>query len=133
MLKSAIATVLISDMDAACHFYGDVLGLAQKVRFGPAWAEYVTPDAFVIGLHPRRESSASRGAGGISIGFGVANIEAERACLEAAGVVFHGPTKTDGPVKLAFFSDPDENVLYLSEAASSSEQSHGSAGNTARY
>ena len=71
----------------------------------------------MIGLHPRRDPSAPRGAGGISIGFGVADIEAERARLEASGVVFRGATKTDGPVKLAFFSDSDGSELYLAQSA----------------
>jgi catechol 2,3-dioxygenase-like lactoylglutathione lyase family enzyme len=37
--------------------------------------------------------------------------------LNARGVTFldsgPGPVRNDGPVKLAFFHDPDGNVLYL--------------------
>ena len=35
--------------------------------------------------------------------------------LSNRGVAFHGPVREEGPVKLAFFADPDGNALYLFE------------------
>jgi hypothetical protein len=35
--------------------------------------------------------------------------------LEKRGVLFNGPVVDEGQLKLAFFSDPDGNGLYLAE------------------
>jgi catechol 2,3-dioxygenase-like lactoylglutathione lyase family enzyme len=43
-------------------------------------------------------------------------IEKEVDALEARGVRFDGPVKDDDPVKLAYFADPDGNVLCLCES-----------------
>lgn len=119
MLRAAIATVMVSDFEASVRFYRDTLGLEQKVRHGDDWAEYQTPDGFVIALHGAREGAPPPPPprGGISVGFDVADIEAARATLEQRGVVFRGPTVDSPPVKLAFFADPDGHALYLSEQA----------------
>jgi len=116
MLKSAIATVMVSDMDRAARFYREVLGLREKVRFGNEWAEYTTPDGFIIGLHPARPGTPLPPQGGISVGFGVDDIDAERARLEEQGVKFFGPTVDSPPVRLAFFADADGYPLYLSSS-----------------
>lgn len=48
--------------------------------------------------------------------FGVRDMAAARAGLEAGGIVFTGPTEVhDGMVKLATFADPDGNLLMLAE------------------
>ena len=38
------------------------------------------------------------------------------AALEQQGVTFHGPVEDEGRLKLAYFTDPDGNELYLAEA-----------------
>jgi len=51
------------------------------------------------------------------ITFGVTNaIEQVVDALKARGVSFDGPVKDDGPVRLANFANPDENVLCLCES-----------------
>ena len=37
------------------------------------------------------------------------------AALSARGVVFRGPVDEEGSLRLAFFTDPDGNELYLAE------------------
>lgn len=115
MLRAAIATVMVSDFEASVHFYRDTLGLTEKVRHGDDWAEYTTPDGFVIALHSRREDTPPAAGGGISIGFDVGEIRGARAALEQRGVEFRGPTIDNPRVRLAFFADPDGHPLYLSE------------------
>lgn len=114
-MRSAIATVMVSDMDRSASFYGETLGLTERERV-PGWAEYVTTNGqFVVALHTARPGTPLPPQGGITVGFGVADVNAERARLEAAGVPFHGPTVDNPPVRLAFFADPDGYPLYLVE------------------
>ncbi|HYB02829.1 MAG TPA: VOC family protein, partial [Nitrososphaerales archaeon] len=53
--------------------------------------------------------------GAISIGLEVEDLDAEVARLRDRGVVFQGNVVEDGPVRLAFFADPDGNPVYLSQ------------------
>ena len=48
------------------------------------------------------------------MGLGVADIDSEMTKPKGKGVSF-SRVSNDGPVKLAFFKDPDGNPLYLSQ------------------
>jgi catechol 2,3-dioxygenase-like lactoylglutathione lyase family enzyme len=116
-IKEANVTVMVSDMKGAIHFYVDVLGLELKANYGGHYAEVASPGV-MIGLHPMtKESSQLGNSGGISVGFGVESLVAGMADLKAKGVTFSRVVE-DGPTKLALFTDPDGNPLYLSESAS---------------
>ena len=116
MIQGGNATVFVSDMDRAVHFYTEVLGLELRTRYEDAWAEAVAGD-LVIGLHGQSERAPDPGtAGAIQIGLLVDGpIEGVVEALGAKGVSFRGPVVDDGAVKLAYFSDPDGNSLYLCE------------------
>ena len=63
-------------------------------------------------LHPAKEKQA------MSIGFNVTEpLEKEIETLKERGATFHGPIvdNPDEPIRLAFFTDPDGNPLYLCE------------------
>ena len=116
-IKEANVTVMVSDMKGAIHFYVDVLGLELKANYGDHYAEVASPGV-MIGLHPiTKENSQPGNSGGISVGFGVESLAAGMADLKAKGVTFSRVVE-DGPTKLALFTDPDGNPLYLSETAS---------------
>ena len=69
-----------------------------------------------IGLHPATQKGPAPGVkGAISIGLEVDDLDAEMARLKAKGVVFQGNVAEDGPVRLAFFGDPDGNPIYLTQ------------------
>jgi len=71
----------------------------------------------MIGLHPFTKGEAHPAtSGNISVGFGVDSLAAAMADLKAKGVTFSRVVE-DRPTKLAFFTDPDGNPLYLSETA----------------
>jgi catechol 2,3-dioxygenase-like lactoylglutathione lyase family enzyme len=114
MFTEANVTVMVSDLDRAVQFYTEVLGLTLKRRAGDGWAEIEAP-GLTIGLHPASAHGPQPGqAGSLSIGFGVTALEPVMAALQAKEVVFAPHISEDGPVRLAFFSDPDRNPLYLS-------------------
>jgi catechol 2,3-dioxygenase-like lactoylglutathione lyase family enzyme len=119
MIRGGNATVYVSDLDRAVRFYVETLGFKLQVRDGDAWAEVDAGNGLVLGLHRASEHGPAPGSvGSIAIGFDVNQpIEDVVAVLENRGVAFQGPVLDSGPVKLAFFGDPDGTALYLSETA----------------
>jgi len=101
------------DLARAVDFYGQTLGLRRSV-FMPErnFAEFETGnltvnvlDAERMGLgHHRNENP---------LALHVEDVAAERARLEAEGVVFDGDTFDTGVCHMAFFHDPDGNALML--------------------
>jgi catechol 2,3-dioxygenase-like lactoylglutathione lyase family enzyme len=106
-------TVFVKDYPAAQKFYGELLGLEQSKDYEKIPAgEYETGnltlqvmDAASIG----REFEPS----GHPIALHVADVEAARAKLESEGVEFLADTMDSGVCHMAFFNDPDGNVLMF--------------------
>jgi catechol 2,3-dioxygenase-like lactoylglutathione lyase family enzyme len=122
MIAGGNATIYVSDLGRSLRFYIETLGFKLVERFGDEWASVDAGDGLVLGLHPAREGGPKPGAlGSIQVGFNATTPIAEVVMvLENRGVVFRGPIKDDG-VKLAFFSDPDGNALYIVEPHSGSK------------
>jgi len=115
MIKDANVTVMVSDMKKAIRFYVETLGLELKANYGDQYAQVRAPGV-TIGLHPSGAAGPKPGnSESLSIGFGVESLDSAMAELKGKGVVFTRVTD-DRQVKLAFFSDPDGNPLYLSES-----------------
>ena len=114
LVQGALPTVFVSDMDRAVAFYTDVLGLALAFRAGDHWASIDAGAGTQIGLHPGG-APVGETSSAISIGLNVTEpLEAVMAALSARGVEF-GEVSTDGMLKIAHFTDPDGNPLYLCE------------------
>jgi catechol 2,3-dioxygenase-like lactoylglutathione lyase family enzyme len=106
------ATVFVKDFDAATEFYGSVLGLERSVEYGKIpGAEFETGnltlqvmDAAAVGreFQPRTHPIALR----------VDDVDEARATLESRGVSFIDQLDS-GVCHMAFFEDPDGNVLLL--------------------
>ena len=79
------------------------------------WAELVTPTAGVtLGLGQNEEVD---GAGGTTPVFGVVDVDAAKADLEAKGVRFDGDVvEVPGMVRLATFFDPDGNSYMFAQS-----------------
>ena len=117
MIRGGNATIFVGDMDRAVAFYTETLGLRLSFRAGDHWASLDAGDGLQLGLHPVGERTAPPGTNGaVTVGFGVDEpIEEVVSALLARGVAFRGPVEDEGQVKLAFFTDPDGNALYLAE------------------
>lgn len=105
--------ISVTNLDAAIDWYQDVLGMSLLYRVDAiAWCEFQSPVARVnIGLS--QVESVPQG-GGATLTFGVTDIEAAKAVLDAAEVRQDGPIQLiPGLTKLLTFFDPDGNALML--------------------
>ncbi|MEP9358437.1 VOC family protein [Sphingomonas sp. KR3-1] len=103
----------VTDLDASIAWYRDVLGMNFLYRVDEiAWAELESPVGRVnIGL-AQRESVIQ--GGGATPTFGVIDLDAAKAVLDAAGVRQDGPVQEiPAMVRLLTFYDPDGNALML--------------------
>jgi catechol 2,3-dioxygenase-like lactoylglutathione lyase family enzyme len=101
---------MVSDMDAAIHFYTEVLGFKLKNRYGDHWADVEAP-GLAIGIHPAHPYV--RYGDSMSLGLKVANLSEVVEQLKSKGVEFI--QQDDTQVQLASFTDPSGNALYLVE------------------
>lgn len=116
MYKEGNVTVMVADMGRAVRFYSETLGLPLAAQHGDAWAEIRAP-GLVIGLHPLGDQPLNPDPNGrLSIGLHVDDLDAVVAGLAERGVSFAGPIAEGGYTRLAYFTDPDDNPLYLWEA-----------------
>jgi catechol 2,3-dioxygenase-like lactoylglutathione lyase family enzyme len=103
----------VTDLDRSLAFYQEVLGFRLLYRRDDiAWAELETGVGKVnVGLSQRERAG---GEGGATLTFGVTDIEAAKAALDARGVRQDGPIRDiPGLVRLLTFYDPDDNALML--------------------
>jgi predicted enzyme related to lactoylglutathione lyase len=101
------------DFEAACRFYGEILGLPLGKRWGTMpGAEFETgnltlavaeTEKFGMGYTPNANPIALR----------VDDVAAARERLKAAGIEFMGDTMDSGVCHMAPFKDPDGNQLML--------------------
>ena len=118
MIQSVVATIYVSNMDRAVDFYTKTLGLPLSGRWGDHYASIDLGRGAAIGLHPSESSNSPTPGrhGSIQVGLSVPQpLEHWVVDLQAKGVVFRGPIIDDGPVRFAYFGDPDDNELYLIE------------------
>jgi catechol 2,3-dioxygenase-like lactoylglutathione lyase family enzyme len=104
---------LTQDMPRAKRFYTDVLGLViegedengndMELTAGQVTLDIFDPASIGQPFAPSLAGLALR----------VPDVAAARAELEAKGVEFDGETMDTGVCHMAFFKDPDGNVLML--------------------
>lgn len=111
MIRGGLVTLFVRDVDKSVRFYVETLGMKLVEESGTGWAVIDAGEGFRIALH---EGSAVEGRGAFAPSVGLypkVPIREAIAIYENRGVKFD--TKDDGPVTLAHFRDPDDNVLYL--------------------
>lgn len=125
-LRITVLSIPVADQDHALRFYRDVLGFQPRHDIdmgGPRWLTLVSPDAPdgpEILLEPNADypamaalREALRSDGIPWTQFGVDDLAAEHARLEAAGVRFtQGPTEMGG-ARMAVFDDTCGNLIAL--------------------
>lgn len=115
MIKGGLLTVYVSDLNNSVEFYTKTLGLNLKMHIPSHWAQVESP-GLSIGLHPSGPKSPKPGnSESLMIGLTVDNLDAAMGELRKKGVKFKGDVLDDDQLRIAHFSDPDGNPLYLAE------------------
>lgn len=103
----------VRNRKASIKWYQDVLGFKLLYEVDEmSWCELATcVERVNVGLSEVENPTVK---GGTTLTFGVKDLDAARAQLEARDVRFDGPNRVyEGMVKLATFYDPDGNTLML--------------------
>ena len=100
------------DRDRAEEFYAG-LGLERNPRSTETWVEYETSNVTLAFVDPKTAGQPFGTLPPGTIAFRVADVEAAKAELEAAGVEFPAGIIDSGVCHIAPFADPDGNGLML--------------------
>src|SRR5512142_768185 len=101
------------DLDAAVRFYGETLGLRRSVYMPDRnFAEFETGNLTLSIIHAEK-MGLEHHVSGNHVALHVDDVGDARRKLEEQGVAFQGETLDTGVCHMAFFSDPDGNVLML--------------------
>ena len=120
--RNIVISVNVADLERSIAWWGEMLGFEPiYVMKEYGWCELATSiDGVGLGLGQVEEVKVS---GGVTPTFGVSDIDAARARMEARGVGFDGDTyEIDGQVKLCTFYDPDGNPFMLSQVLDVKEE-----------
>lgn len=117
MISGGNATVFVSNMDRAVHFYCEILGLKLTNRFGDDWATVDAGKGLTIGLHPASPKYPAPGTkGSMMLGLEIDGpIEGLVARLNAKGAAINAPIVSGTAGRFVDFQDPDGNEIYLWE------------------
>jgi catechol 2,3-dioxygenase-like lactoylglutathione lyase family enzyme len=117
--KDAVANVAVKDLDVATDFYGKTLGLKPVHEEGK---ELVVFQSGHSSLNVYRSQYAGTNKA-TAVTWTVDNLEDEVAALKNKGVVFEhydmpgmrleGDVHVSDHLKVAWFKDPDGNILNL--------------------
>ena len=107
-------TLVVSDIDRSIKFYTEGLGLKLGKRNENYWAELEAP-GLTIGLHPQEADLKVSKAESIFIGFSVDELDSAVTELKDKGIDKGSRIIGDGPLRIAYFSDPDGYRLYLEQ------------------
>jgi catechol 2,3-dioxygenase-like lactoylglutathione lyase family enzyme len=118
MISGGNATVFVSNIDKAVHFYTEVLGLRLAERYGDHWATVDAGRGFTIGLHPALPKYPAPGTKGgmmLEVKGPLANLVQQ---LKGRGARFTGDIIREQAGSFANLEDPDGTPIYLWEMAS---------------
>lgn len=121
MIKGGVASIYVSDFEAAIAFYRDVLGLELRVRIENEWAELVAGPGLVIGLHLAREGEtvAAGTIGAVNVELHVeGTMEETLDQLKSRGADLEGKVLDYEHVRIAEVRDPDGNPVILAQVLS---------------
>jgi catechol 2,3-dioxygenase-like lactoylglutathione lyase family enzyme len=109
--RTDFVSVFTQDMERAKRFYGETLGLEMESE-GDSDTEFrcgqVTLDVFDPSSIGQEFAPSPAG-----LALRVHDVDEVRAELEAKGVEFDGETLQTEVCRMAFFKDPDGNILLL--------------------
>jgi predicted enzyme related to lactoylglutathione lyase len=107
-------SVPTQDLERAVEFYGSTLGLHRSM-YKPErnFAEFETGTVTLSVVNPEKMGIGSFKPNANHLALHVEDVAAARSTLEERGVGFMGDTFDTGVCHMAFFADPDGNMLML--------------------
>lgn len=115
MFKSGAITIEVEDLNKAEQFYVETLGLKVQFKIEGHLVQVEAPGLAIGLVKPRAgQESHSGNSGSIHIALEVEELDSAVKMLESRGVEFQ-PVMDEGATKIAYFSDPEGNPLYLIE------------------
>ena len=106
-------TVATRDYDEAAKFYGEVLGLPFRKRWGEMPAGEFETGNLTIAVMQSDAFGVEFQTNNHPIALHVDDFDAAKAELESRGIEFRGDVLDSGVCYQAFFSDPDGNMLAI--------------------
>src|SRR3954447_1881321 len=114
MFKSGSVTIVVDDLKKAEQFYVETLGLKVQFQVEGHLVQVEAPGLTIGLLHPREGQDSHPGkSGSVHIGLEVQELESAIRLLKSRGVEFQQPIMEEEATRLAYFSDPEDNPLYL--------------------
>ena len=115
MFKSGGVTIVVNDLIKAEQFYVETLGLKVQFQVEGHLVQVEAPGVSIGLIHPREGQDAHQGkSGSVHIGLEVEELELAIKLLTSRGVEFQ-PIMDEEATRIAYFSDPEGNPLYLIE------------------
>ena len=118
--KNAVANIAVKDLEKAKRFYQDVLGLQQIDSNTPEVIVFKSGNSMINVYKSQYAGTNKATAMTWTVGD---NIEEVVQALKAKGITFEhydmpnikldGDIHVDGQMKVAWFKDPDGNILNL--------------------
>lgn len=117
--KDAVANVAVKDLDVATKFYKNTLGLTPVHEEGKEMVVFRSGTS-EINVYRSDYAGTNRAT---AVTWNVDNVKEEVAALKSKGVVFEhydmpdmtrdGDVYVSGDMKVAWFKDPDGNILNV--------------------
>jgi predicted enzyme related to lactoylglutathione lyase len=101
------------DLDAACRFYGDTLGLRRSVYIPERYFAEFETDNLTLSVYNATKMGLEHNVSPNPLALHVDDVARTRMELEQLGVEFQGDILDTGVCHMAFFADPDGNALML--------------------
>lgn len=98
----------VKDMDKACRFYGDTMGLSLQFRDGDRWAAF-DAGGVTLGLAGQSERAAEK----IALNFKVADVEQAVDHIVASGGRLESAVVTGAHERRASVRDADGHLIIL--------------------
>jgi len=115
MFKSGHVSVMVADLKQAVRFYVETLGLKLTHQVEGHLAVVEVPGLTISFIYSAGEQSSEQGKSqNMSIGLEVQDLDSAVELLKSRGVQFQHITE-EKATRLAHFSDPEGNPLYLIE------------------
>jgi predicted enzyme related to lactoylglutathione lyase len=111
--RTDFIAVPVQDRERAAQFYGDVLGLEKNPNSTETWIEFETGNVTLAFVDPKTIGMPFTPLPVASIVLRVADLEAAREKLEAAGVQLVGEVIDSGVCRMQPFTDTEGNGLML--------------------